>query len=81
MFVIALNMASLSKYLAVKGDSKMMNEIDLSHAMGVFDQIEQTLSDVKKHMLADNHQKQTAEENHLLDLCKKFTATIRAGKK
>ncbi len=58
-----------------------MNEIDLSHAMGVFDQMQQTIADVKKHMLADNHQKQTAEENHLLDLYKKFTATIRAGKK
>jgi len=56
-----------------------MNEIDLSHAMGVFDQMQQTIADVKKHMLADNHQKQTAEENHLLDLCKKFTATIGAG--
>ena len=70
MFVIALNMASLSKHLAVKGDSEMMNEIDLSHAMGVFDQMQQTIADVKKHMLADNYQKQTAEENHLLDLCK-----------
>ena len=59
----------------------MMNEIDLSHAMGVFDQMQQTIADVKKHMLADNHQKQTDEENHLLDLCKKFTAIIRAGKK
>lgn len=59
----------------------MMNEIDLSHAMGVFDQMQQAIADVKKHMLADNLQKQTAEENHLLDLCKKFTATIRAGKK
>lgn len=58
-----------------------MNEIDLSHAMGVFDQMQQTIAAVKKHMLANNHQKQTAEENHLLDLCKKFTATIRAGKK
>lgn len=59
----------------------MMNEIDLSHAMGVFDQMQQTIADVKKHMLADNHQKQTAEENHLLKLCQKLITTIRAGKK
>lgn len=57
----------------------MMNEIDLSHAMGVFDQMQQTIADVKKHMLADNHQKQTAEENHLLNLCQKLITTIRAG--
>ena len=47
-----------------------MNEIDLSHAMGVFDQMQQTIADVKKHMLADNHQKQTAEKITCLSYAK-----------
>lgn len=58
-----------------------MNEIDLSHALGLFFRIGKTLSKLKKHMLEDDRQMQANEEKELRALWAEFTKTIKAGEK
>ncbi|WLT09631.1 hypothetical protein RAM19_05735 [Bartonella apihabitans] len=54
-----------------------MNEIDLSHALGLFFRIGKTLSKLKKHMLDGDHQMQANEEKELRVLWAEFTKTIK----
>lgn len=58
-----------------------MNEIDLSHALGLFFRIGKTLSKLKEHMLDNDHQMQASEEKELRVLWAEFTKTIKAGEK